>query len=66
MNYEPQRDDEDITTLRITKRVRRKLGMCINKNETMDEGLERILDKHGPIIDIQIKQAPMSGESISK
>jgi hypothetical protein len=38
-------DEKSITTLRINKRIRRKLGELINGNETLDEGLERILDK---------------------
>jgi len=45
MKYDPQPDDDDITTLRVPKRVRRKLGFLINGNENIDVGLERILDK---------------------
>ncbi len=44
MKYEPQDGDEAITTLRVTKRIRRKLGDLITGNETLDSGLERILD----------------------
>ncbi len=38
-------DYTDITTLTIPNRVRQKLGKLINHNETIPEGLERILDK---------------------
>lgn len=44
MKYTPQEGDNDITTLRVTKRIRRKLGDLITGNETLDGGLERILD----------------------
>lgn len=44
MKYVAQSDDQDITTLRVPKRVRRKLGYLINGNENIDVGLERILD----------------------
>ncbi len=44
MKYVPKSDDKEITTLRVPKRVRRKLGLLINGNETIDKGLERILD----------------------
>lgn len=44
MKYIAQPDDDDITTLRVPKRVRHKLGLCINGNENIDEGLERLLD----------------------
>ena len=43
--YQPQTDDDEITTLRVPRRVRRKLGSLINGNESLDKGLERILDK---------------------
>lgn len=46
MKYIPHPDDEVVTTLRIPKRIRRKLGLLINKNENLDVGLERILDQH--------------------
>jgi len=45
MKYNPQADDKDIASLRVTKRTRRKLGMLINGNQTLDEGLEEILNK---------------------
>lgn len=44
MEYELQPDDGEIASLRVTKRTRRKLGMLINGNQTLDEGLEVILD----------------------
>lgn len=44
MQYIPHDDDEEITSLRITKRVRTKLGLLINGNEGINKGLERILD----------------------
>lgn len=45
MEYQAKPDDNDITTLRVPKRVRRKLGFLINGNENIDVGLERILDE---------------------
>lgn len=45
MKYVTQKDDEEITTIRVKKRVRHKLGYCVNGNETLEEGFERILDK---------------------
>ena len=44
MEYTSQIGDDEITTLRVPKRVRRKLGLLINGNENIDVGLERILD----------------------
>ena len=44
VKYEKQPGDEVITTLRITKRIRRKLGLLVNKNQNLDVGLEEILD----------------------
>jgi len=41
----PLGSDNDITTLRITKLIRRKLGLLIDGNETLDFGLERLLDE---------------------
>jgi len=38
-------DYNDITTITIPTRVRKKLGDVVNHNETLPEGLERILDK---------------------
>jgi len=38
-------DYDDITTVTLPTRVRKKLGDVINHNETLPEGLERILDK---------------------
>ncbi len=45
MDYESQSDDDEIASLRVTKRTRRKLGMLTNGNQSLDEGLEAILDK---------------------
>ena len=45
MKYTKQTDDHTITTLRVRKRLRHKLGMLVNGNETLEEGLEKILDK---------------------
>lgn len=44
MIYPAQDGDEDITTLRVPKRLRRKLGLCMNGNEKIPGGLERIID----------------------
>ncbi len=44
MEYVPQTDDNDIGSVRVTKRTRRKLGMLVDGNHTLDEGLEAILD----------------------
>ncbi len=44
MKYKPHVDDNEITTLRITKKIRRKLGYLVDHNETLDTGLEKILD----------------------
>ena len=38
-------DYGDITTITVPNRVRTKLGEVINHNETLPEGLERILDR---------------------
>ena len=38
-------DYDDITTITVPNRVREKLGEVINHNETLPQGLERILDK---------------------
>jgi len=38
-------DYNDITTITLPTRVRRKLGDAITHNETLPEGLERILDE---------------------
>jgi len=46
MKYVPQHDDDDSTTINIPKRVRRKLGLLVNKNDNLNVGLEKILDKH--------------------
>ena len=46
MKYVAQPGDDDITTLRVPKRLRRKLGMLVNKNDNLDTGLEKILDKY--------------------
>ena len=44
LEYVPQDGDDDITTLRVAKRIRRKLGMLMNGNENIDEAIERIFD----------------------
>jgi len=38
-------DYDDVTTITIPTRVRVKLGEVVNHNETLPQGLERILDK---------------------
>jgi len=38
-------DYNDVTTITIPNKVRKKLGDVINHNETIPSGLERILDK---------------------
>jgi len=45
MKYTPQQGDSDITTFRIPKRVRRKLGLLVNKNTTLPAYLEKMIDK---------------------
>ena len=45
IKYIHKKDEDKITTLRIIKRQRYKLGMLQNGNEKLDEALERILDK---------------------
>ena len=37
-------DYDDVTTLTVPNRVRKKLGLLVNHNETIPVGLERILD----------------------
>ena len=44
MKYITKADDNDIGSVRVTKRTRRKLGMLVDGNHTLDEGLELILD----------------------
>lgn len=44
MKYDPQPDDDKMTSMRVPKRVRRKLGLLMNGNEYVHDGLERILD----------------------
>lgn len=44
MNWKLKPDDEDIASIRVTKRTREKLGILITGNETLNTGLERILD----------------------
>lgn len=46
MKYVAKEGDDDFTTIRMQKRVRRKLGMLINNNTNLDDGLEQILDKY--------------------
>lgn len=38
-------DYSDITTITVEKRIRKKLGDVCNHNETLPQGLERILDR---------------------
>ena len=38
-------DYDKITTVTVTKKVRAKLGKHINHDETMSEGIDRILDE---------------------
>lgn len=45
MKYIPQPDDDVPTTVRMPKRVRRKLGMLTNKNTTLPQYLEYMCDK---------------------
>ena len=45
MEYITHADDNDIGSIRVTKRTRRKLGMLVDGNHTIDESLEAILDK---------------------
>ena len=45
MEYVPQADDALFTTFRITRRVRRKLGMMTDGNKRPLARLEEIIDK---------------------
>ena len=45
MDWKGQPQDEEDTTILITKGIRRKLGELTTGNEKLSEGLERILDK---------------------
>ncbi len=45
MKYIPQKDDNVPTTIRMPKRVRRKLGMLVDKNTTLPKYLEKMCDK---------------------
>ena len=45
MEYVPQADDESFTTFRITRRIRRKLGMMTDGNTRPLVRLEEIIDK---------------------
>ncbi len=45
MKYIPQKDDNEISSVRVTKRTRRKLGMLIDGNQSLGKGLEDIVDK---------------------
>ena len=45
LKYHNKKDEHIVTTLRIKKRQRYKLGMLQNGNESLNEALERILDK---------------------
>jgi len=38
-------DYDDITTITVPTRLRKKIGDVINHNETLPAGLERIIDK---------------------
>ncbi len=38
-------DYGDVTTITVPNRLRKKLGEVINHNETIPQGLERIIDK---------------------
>ncbi len=50
MKFEKMPNDEVITTLRITKRVRRKLGLITNGNQTLEKAFEALLDKQLALI----------------
>ena len=45
LKYHNKRDEHIVTTLRVKKRQRYKLGMLQNVNESLNEALERILDR---------------------
>ena len=45
MKYVPQKDDDEVTTILVTKRIRRKVGMVTTGNEKLRDGLERVLDE---------------------
>ena len=45
LKYHKKKDEHIITTLGVTKRHKYKLRMLQNGNETLNEALERILDR---------------------
>ena len=45
LKYHKKKDEHIVTTLRIIKRQRYKLGMLQNGNESLEEALEKILDR---------------------
>ena len=46
MKYVPkQDDDEEFTTLRLTKRLRRKLGILVDGNKRVQDKLEEMIDR---------------------
>ncbi len=44
VKYIEQPDDNEATSLRVPRRVRRKLGFLVNSNDHLSYGLEKILD----------------------
>ena len=44
VEYVPQPNDDNFTTLRITKRARRKFGMLVDKNSRLDDSFEKMMD----------------------
>lgn len=44
MANKPKIDYDNITTITLEVRIRKKLGECVTQNETIAQGLERILD----------------------
>ena len=45
LKYHKKKDEHIVTTLGVKKRHKYKLRMLQNGNETLEEALERILDK---------------------
>jgi len=45
VRYIPEKNDDEPTTIRIPKRLRRKIGLLVNKNTTIPEYLEKLIDR---------------------
>lgn len=45
MKYVIQSDDNELSSIAVVKRTKRKLGMLISKNQSFDKGLEELADR---------------------